>query len=221
MLNIRRMKEKIIRYRKWVIVGVIGLVTVFLGLWAVDMMRGAKLSVLVAPVDAVVKVNGEEMKEARFKRFFPGEVLVEVSREGLTPKKFKLELEWGKVKTVEAYLVDANGEFDFYLKKRKDFERLKLVAKDEKAKEFIKTELRKMTLGEILPLSKSWKEVYPSKVDGRWERGVRIMAANQEEDECQRFFCLKVVSNTGEEDTAKAMLKEKGYNYEDYEVVNE
>lgn len=189
-----------------------------IGVVILRFFRNAKLAVMVAPIDAKVKINGIEYSNGNHK-FFAGKVSVEVSKEGFDTQKFEIELKSKETKTLYVAL-SQSGNYNWYKRHSEDYDALKLIASDD-AKSFIeKTETSKQIIS-VLPLRYVTTLTNGNNApDGRpfYET---ILTNGTSDKKCKTIFCLKLQDNTGDEKIARRLVEEAGFNYDDYEIIHE
>lgn len=115
-----RLMDKMYRNMVLLFVGAIALVlALFLGVIPMveGMNRPAYLEVLVAPVDATVKIGDKRYRNAMYE-MEPGEYTATMERNGFLKKEVKLNLERGKTTGLYAYLdLPSEGGWEFYEEK--------------------------------------------------------------------------------------------------------
>lgn len=173
----------------------------------IDGLRNARVNILVAPYGAKVKIDGVDVNGSS--RFYPKrDVEVEISKDGFTSKKMKVDLEANKTTLIHTYLLDEQNSLNKYRENIHDYDVLRLVA-DETAKEFIYKTDKAKSINEILPIE---------KVVGVDPTTLRQVDESELEKKCKTFLCLKV-DGVNNDSRIKSLLNEYGYNFEDYSYI--
>ena len=154
--------------------------------------RNARLTIIVTPVDSTIQINGKQFNNGTTDRF-PGEVEIKVSHDGLDDKVIKLNLESQDV--------------------------LRLIG-DEKVKDYLKETERKLTIKDVLPISRITASDTPNKKNGMYSRDT-IINDGTSNPECDRIICLLLIDNTESDDVARELMKEYGYDFDDYKIIRE
>lgn len=211
---------------KWVrlilvldIVAIIAIVAVAI----VNSLRTAVIEFNVTPVNSVISVNGDSSYSNGSYRFFPGTYEITVSREGLDPKTFILELGNNDIQTVALFLSN-NGNFDFYELKENysSFAKLAEIASaannltidhDTSAEKFIEEFNRKTSIDQILPLEYQF-------VDDTNYGANSFFAINENPNCIYNGLCLIVspIINASE-DQILEFIRTNGYNPNDYQIT--
>ncbi len=188
-------------------------VLIIIGSILYNIFKNARLTIIVAPTDAEVYINGSRKGSGTIDTF-PGKVNIRISKDGMDTKEFTVDLESHKTATVYAYLTQ-DGSLDYYKDDKASYEILKLIA-DEDADKFIQEQERIVSIRSILPLSR-----YTSGSNGRTGgmSGSETLIEDATNEDCKKIICLKLTDNTGSDETAKALLKENGYDFEDYYFI--
>ena len=179
--------------------------------------RNARLTIIVTPVDSTIQINGKQFNNGTTDRF-PGEVEIKVSHDGLDDKVIKLNLESHKTTTAHIYLTK-DGKFDYYESSKTDYDVLRLIG-DEKVKDYLKETERKLTIKDVLPISRITASDTPNKKNGMYSRET-IINDGTSNPECDRIICLLLIDNTESDDVARELMKEYGYDFDDYKIIRE
>lgn len=176
--------------------------------------RSATIDILVAPSEAIITLNDKKYENFGTYNVMPGDYHVEIFMEGMQSKEYDLSLVDGEYTRIWDYLVGTDGEFSYYEEHPDEVVYLADVA-DEKAKLFV-AEFEKMRgIKDVLPLT------FSNTYDQNATEVISISVDWGEGDECEeKPYCLIVYDYTGK-NTAKAlsMIREAGYNPDDYELV--
>ncbi len=216
--------------KRWVKAVFVADILVFIAIIAIIVWHTTKTAIItfsVAPVDAIITLNGQSDYKNGTYKLHPGNYKITISRDGLESKTFDLELDSDHVATVTTFLVGENNNFEFYELKDNytSFQKLSEIASagnnqttdhDTSAEEFIaKFQGLQSFYSANLPFEYS---EYGNSTDGRTtlEYGITVRTSN--EDTCQKFLCIKVVGKNTEKTFINQLLTERGFNLEDYEI---
>lgn len=175
--------------------------------------KSSTLTILVAPSDATVLVNGKEYKNGTYE-FAPGEITATIKKEGFESKTLSLNLEKNSDTRLYDFLIEKSGDFSYYRTNQADFEILKLVSKNsDEAQKFISSYNDELALKDFLPITYSNNSFDPSNYIN--------LSITYNTDECkQKPYCLLVYETfSGHLDLALSLLRQYGYNPSDYEIV--
>ncbi|MCQ2571154.1 MAG: hypothetical protein MJ154_02825 [Candidatus Saccharibacteria bacterium] len=178
-------------------------------------LKSSKLTIVVTPIDSEISINSEKRNNGTYS-MFPGEVTVKVERGGLDAKELKVKLKPNETTVVHVYLTK-NGKFDYYEGSKADYSLLKLIG-DEKVEDYLKEMEKKVSIKEVLPLSKYSSSTKPSPTNGMLSRETLIKDGTDDE-QCGRVICLILIDNTGDTKVAESLLAAHGYNLSDYKII--
>jgi len=178
----------------------------------------------VAPVDAKIFVNGAEYTNGKF-AIMPGKYEIEISHNGLSTKKFNIELKAQDYITFSTFLSNSE-DFEFYMLKDnyESFKKLSEIASaennrtfdnDKSAEEFIKSFSKKISIGNILPIN--YQETNEEDISMSPYFSIDI------NKDCKYYnLCLLVspVLNTTHEEVLD-FIRNRGYNPDVYEIIFE
>ena len=162
---------------------------------------------MVAPSKVTIRLDGKKIQNGA-RKIRAGKHTLELSLDGLEPKKQEFEISTQETKSINLYLTGENEDFSYYLNDEKDIELLSTIA-DEKAAEFISDYYKAKNITELLPLRivKDYGEVSSELTLGK---------------DCTRSYCLKITdSGAVLKDEMLSKIKALGYNPEDYEIQYE
>lgn len=182
---------------------------------AYNVNKNARLTVIVTPIDATIKINGKQYNNGTAD-FFPGEVEIEVSRKDFDTKTVTVNLESHKTTTALVYLTQ-DGDLDYYETSAADYEILRLVADDNVA-EYLEKMEKRLAIRDLLPLTKNTDADTPDSKYGVYSRQTLINDGSELPD-CNRVICLSLIDNTDSDDVARALLDEYGYNFDDFKII--
>ena len=179
-------------------------------------MKTATIDILVAPSDATIELNGTKYDNLKSHSIMPGEYHVKISMDGMETKEFDVGIEDGELKRIWTYLLDSESDFSYYVTHPDEISILGEVA-DVKAEEFIVEYNRLNAIQEVLPLQ------FSNTFDKNATEVISISVRWGVDDECdEKAFCLIVHDFTGKNtERALQLIKEAGFNPNDYELVYE
>lgn len=174
---------------------------------SVGVSNGAKSAVadiLVAPVEATIKINGE-IYEAGTYKIEPGSAKIEIAADGFETKNLELNFVDGMTTRVHDFLEPMGDNLNYYSKNEGDFDILKRINTDE-AERLVKI----ISIRDELPMT----YFKYGGLDGNSSE-VTI----NEDMECSKVYCLLSIGDTDKNhQITNSMIKEKGYNPDDYEI---
>ncbi|MBR3157309.1 hypothetical protein IKF20_02695 [Candidatus Saccharibacteria bacterium] len=173
--------------------------------------KTATVNIYVAPSEAVIELNGRSYSNFESYNLIPGDYHAKISMEGMQTKEFDFELYEGEFKRIKDYLLDENGGFDYYLKNPDDISVLAQATDDESVHAFIDEFEAMASILNKLPLE------YYDRSDPEKPIGVYI---EQSEDTCmEKAICLVVYGGEKNREIALELIREAGYNPDDYEIT--
>ncbi|MBR3256087.1 hypothetical protein IKG10_00205 [Candidatus Saccharibacteria bacterium] len=215
---------------KWVRLALIinAIIIVIIVIIAIDnAQKTATLMINLAPADAKVSLGGQDYMSGAY-QIKPGEYSITISRDGLTPKEFTINVEGDSVTNLVTFLSN-NGNLDYYTLKGNygSFYTLSQIAavdnnittdQDKTAEEFIAKYQKAYNLYQTaLPINFT---EYESLEHGR-SLATDITIKRTEED-CTKTLCIQVLALTSDGVDGKALANElltsNGFNLEDYEI---
>lgn len=214
----KNFKNYIVEHKKGVLIGMAGVLAVLAAIFVIlDLLKNAYISIVVTPLDSKIYINGEVYSNGTFRRY-PGRANIKIERDGMVTKSFELDLVGGKTTLLHVYLNGEGEDFSYYDTSIDDYETLKIIADDELSKEYIKEMERKLSVLDVLPLTKWTSADTPSPSNGQLSRET-IISDGTERIGCDRIICLLLQDNTGSEETARALLRAAGYDFDDYKII--
>ena len=173
----------------------------FVGLYVyIVRPKPAKLTILVAPVDSTVLINGKAYKNGTFE-IAQGKYTVSIDKDGFERKEVDLTVEKDSHAKLYEYLEPAEGYYS-----EKDFDLLKYLAKDEEKRELIKKREISKQIARQLPYIDN-KMVIRQYIDS---------------DECRQdpYLCLVVTKNkdVAEDEVTKA-IENLGFDPTSFKIV--
>ncbi|MBQ3352761.1 hypothetical protein IJG89_00185 [Candidatus Saccharibacteria bacterium] len=221
---------KTILKNKWVI-GFLAfdaiVVFIIILLMIIDAKKTVTVEVNVAPLDAVVLIDGHNYKENTF-RINPGVHEVQISREGLSTKTFSVDADLDSIFNITTFL-SADGNFDFYTLDNNYASFLELARigsadnnitmdQDTSAEAFIEKMEKEVELyQQKLPIDYTKYE----SVDGRDIMAYDLtMRRASDRSSCTKYLCIEAfMILTDDKNLVNERLEEEGFNMEDYEIV--
>lgn len=202
------MMDKLKNIKKILLVTLSVAVFAIVTLLIADILKNARVNILVAPIDVEVKIDGKKVNGST--RFYPKEhVLVELSKEGFEKKEFYIDLKSNETVLIHDFLKHKTDGMGYYLKNKNDLELLKIIQNDE-TKDFFNKINKNSTIMRILPIKNS-----VSDNNGTVEY---TEISNDASDKC--VMCLKIQTNYGNNmEKIKNVFKKYGYNYDDFNIT--
>lgn len=160
----------------------------------------ATIDILIAPSSSIISIAGQDYTNGAYK-MRPGKYTATIKKDGFEEKQIEIELLDNHITKLYDYLLMPDDNFSWYSNSGHQDD-LKILQKigDEKAKNFIKA----ISIDNILPISDRQSGIVIDKKLG----------------DCTKNFCLKVTGNLKDNyDLVKNLIKQKGYNPEDYEIT--
>lgn len=179
--------------------------------------KTATIDILVAPTDSTILLNGRPYQNGEYD-IRPGEYKIEIKKDGFETKTIDFNLTKDGFKRIYTYLLPENKSFSYYdsSEHSNDFYTLEQIAKfdnDQKLKDYITSREKRLSIISILPLVFSQ---YTNHYKDYTEYAVDL---NASVENCPKILCLKIVDvNGNNEQNALNLIKEKGYNPDDYEI---
>ena len=177
-------------------------------------LKTATVDILVAPIEATVKLNGRAYENQRSYDLRPGKYTAEISYDGLESKKVEFTLEKNSFYRLREYLTGKDGDLSFYKKNDTNYEVFREIAQNnDKLADFIKTQDKALALRDELPIEISeYTEGFQSQI---WY----IINFDTSEKDCDKAACIVITDlSGGSEQAAKNLLVSKGYRLEDYKI---
>lgn len=192
--------------------------------------KNMTLSILVAPTDAKITINGKEYTNGNYQEFPASKISVTIERDGFDTKELELEGGSNKVVKIQTYL--ETQKLEKYREMGDSYRVLRLIAdySDTKISNFIaesnKIEEIKYKLPVWTMASFSNPEVHTTgegfNTTENINPGIKLVDGNQEL-ECEKMSCIKALisgERTNREDQAiNDKIRELGYNPSDYQII--
>lgn len=208
-----RVRNFLASHKKIVVPSAIAIVTLLVLLIVISILRSANLYIMVAPENAIVKVNGKELANGKH-RVFIGHKTIEISGEGIETETIELNAGLFSDNAVLRALAP-NGDYSTYKQNANDYIILKHVNSmdgSDETKAFVSKMEKAYRLKNELPLSNNFYNSYNRLAYST------ITDATNEED-CKALLCLRLNKDTEMAKNAmKDRLAELGYDIEDYVV---
>lgn len=173
----------------------------------------ASIDIQVTPIDATISINGKNYENLTSHNMLPGDYHVVISMDGMQEKELDFTLEKDGFYKLQAYLLDENGGFDYYLNHPGDELILSEIADDKKSKEFVKKYEKATSILNELPIE------YDSYTPD-FAFYTQFKIAYSDKEDCPKVACLDVIDSTGNsEEAAIQLIRDKGFNPDDYEIT--
>ena len=198
--------------KKIKLLSIVALIIVLLiigSIYIVDLLRNARVNILIAPINTEVKIDGKKVEGST--RFYPkSNVLVELSKNGFKKKEFYVDLKANETTLIHDFLEHEEKGINYYLNNKKDLELLKIIQNDE-TKEFFDNLEKKLRIIKVLPIKNTIQNL-----NGETEYTEIINAAN---NEC--VACLRIKTSYGNNiEKIQKVFSSYGFNYDDYYIVS-
>ena len=170
-------------------------------------LKTAVVDIEITPSIAKVQIGGESFMPGAY-RTYPGKYMATISAEGFQSKTVEVDLNDASTTKIYDYLLPNDDNLNYYARNNDDFELLKQFD-DEEAKKIVDI----VSIKSVLPMTRF-------KYGGL--NGKSSETTISEMVDCSTYFCLIAIGDLGENNSiVKEMIKEKGYNPEDYEIKYE
>ena len=189
--------------------------------------KNAIIELVVAPIDATISINGNSSYHNGTFRIHPGTYEIVISYDGLDSKSFSIKLEPNSSTAIITFLTE-NGNLDFYelkdnyssylmLSKIASSSDNRTTDRDTSAEAFItKFEKNYSLYQSKLPINHTEYELIDNK-----DTMVYNLAIRQASDKssCTKYLCIEAIMIlTDDKNLVNSMLKDAGFNLEDFEV---
>lgn len=184
-------------------------------------IRSAAVNISVAPVDAVITINGKKYDNNSSYKLFPkNNATIEISHDGLETQKITVDFKRNSTTSIHRYLSNKKDKFSYYLQdeNQKDLDQLDKIAPFLSGDDELQVFVKKMGIRNALPIS------YEECTDeaNKYSCFSLFINAGYYKD-CGRQFCIAISDNSSEkhEDTYSRLVTEKGFKLSDYKVIYE
>lgn len=209
-------------FKKIIIILVILAVLGGISVLVYNLLKSAELSIMVAPTEATVTIDGKEYTNGQYKFFPRNGVEIEISAPGYKTQNIELDLMANQVTPLRAVLEDEDGGYESYLATSESFELLKMVSAEVENKElldFVNSVKKRIGILDILPVNENQGEFY---VDQHgfivsMDANAAILQIMASGDDCGVVPCIDVYESNGDLEKARSYIRKKGYNPDDYE----
>lgn len=172
--------------------------------------KTVSIDIYVAPSDAIIELNGKKYDNFSSYNLMPGEYHVSISMDGMKTKEYDLALENDGFARIWEYLVDDDGSLNYYLENPDEISILTKFSDDEEVKKVIEHYDKVVSIRDALPLE------YYDRSDPDNSVGVFV---EEDINECiDKILCLVIYGGEKNRDIALGLIKEAGYNPDDYGI---
>lgn len=176
----------------------------------IHLAKTATIDINVAPNDATITLNGRKYDNNTSHDVLPGNYHVKIAMDGMQAKEYDITLEKNGFVRIWDYLLDEKGGFDYYLTHPDDMATLAELDIDQKVKDIVNYYNRITSIRDMLPLE------YYERFEVDKPLGVFI---EEDPNDCDsKALCLVVYGGEKNRDIALKLIKEAGYNPEDYGI---
>ena len=170
----------------------------------------ASVDIYVLPSEATIELNGKRFDNFSSYNLMPGEYRVKISMDGMQTREYDLTLEDNGFERVWNYLLSDNGSFDYYISHPDEAPLLTKFRSDENVKKFMEYHDKVVSIRDALPLE------YYERSDPNNQMGVFI---EEDGEECSGvLLCLVVYGGEQHKNIALDLIKNAGYNPDDYRI---
>ncbi|MBQ9180751.1 hypothetical protein IJ135_01490 [Candidatus Saccharibacteria bacterium] len=178
----------------------------------INVNRPATVEILMAPSFATAEIRGAEYRSGTYE-LDPGEAEAVITADGFTTKTMRLGLVGGETTKLYVYLMPEDGSLDWYLAHPEEQMILNTIG-DARANAESAAYAEENPIVEVLPI------IY-ANYDAKWEY-TEFRVDGGKFEECEKEFCLKITDATGGNyENALELIRKKGFNPEDYEIIYE
>lgn len=209
-------KSHLIRNRKIVLIFASILFLVIIGLsifFTIDNShKTATVNILVAPTFATVEIDHHKFSTDTTIKYYPGNYTAKISADGFESQEITLELSPDQATDLYLYLTPNSDRSNFYQQNTREATRMQTIvdylatkSATEYTDEHPITNILPIIVVESDPETFAWTEF---RIDyGKFKS-------------CKSDFCLKITDSTGgNRDRAINLIREKGFNPNDYEII--
>ena len=176
----------------------------------IHLAKTATIDINVAPNDATITLNGRKYDNNTSHDVLPGNYHVKIAMDGMQTKEYDISLERNGFIRIWDYLLDEKGGFDYYLTHPDDMATLAELDIDQKVKDIVNYYNRITSIRDMLPLE------YYERFEVDKPLGVFI---EEDPNDCDsKALCLVVYGGEKNRDIALKLIKEAGYDPEDYGI---
>lgn len=215
------MLERFKAHPKRYIAIVLGLIAVVALIFVIlDILKSAKINILVAPGDsAIVTINGEHYTNGSYRSFPKGKAKIKIEAQGFKTKEYELDIAANTTTLIHDFLEPEDGDFSVYDKNKQDYKIIELTGTSKEALSYLTESKKRQNVTIYLPLTRINKLPIAEANKKKELYHETVLSNASTEEECKAVVCLQLSDNFGEEKTARELLKEKGFNYDDYQII--
>ncbi|MBR3056193.1 hypothetical protein IKG64_02755 [Candidatus Saccharibacteria bacterium] len=186
------------------------LVLLLIGVAIFQNTKTATVDILTVPSVAKVKIGGGDYESGVY-RIHPGDYEATVYADGFVTKMMPVEARAGEISKVWVYLVPEEGNLNYYAQHVDDWYNMGLMS-DEEAQRVYKV----LSIQEELPMD------YVEQNETEYEGAVvasKYIVIDKSNVSCEAYYCLRIATIFNKsEDTVRAILAEKSFNMDDYDI---
>lgn len=176
------------------------------------LIYSATLTTAIAPSTATLTIDGKTYPINQDLKLKPSDTTAFISAEGFKSQEIPLSLIKNETTTLYTYLIPENDDLSWYYNNPTE-NKLLLEIGGLQASTDGKNFLNKYPITQILPIAIS--ENIPNSDQTR-----SFLINYGDSSTCKSNFCLLITDFTGgNQETALNLIREKGYNPDDYEVI--
>lgn len=185
---------------------------IIMGIVSINMLYSATLDIVVVPTEAKILINGEEYKNGVYQNARTGKAKVNISLDGFETQEFEIELKRDERTRLYTYL---EGNEEWYESMDEDNQNLLDIINEHKGEQqTVELKDKYPIMADIPIVFERYLSNYTEYVSYRVDGG--------KYDGCEQEFCLKITDiSGGNYEKALDVIREKGYNPSDYEIIYE
>jgi hypothetical protein len=172
--------------------------------------KNATVDIYVAPSGATIELNGKKYDNFSSYELMPGNYRVRISMEGMKTNEYDFTLEPNGFVRVWKYLLDDNGSLEYYLNNPNEITFLSRFTDDKIIGDFMNHYDKVSSIRDVLPLE------YYERIDPNNTLGVFV--EEDTEDCTKELLCLVVYGGEQNRNIALDLIKQAGYNPDDYRI---
>lgn len=186
-------------------------VTIFI----INSGKTATLQTTIAPSSAVITFDNNSYQVNRDYKFRPTSTKATISADGFQSQEIDLELKDNETTHIFLYLIPEDGDMSWY-DERPEETKLLLAVGGLQALQYAEDYHKKYPISTVLPLT--FVDVNPETYE--W---TEFRIDGGEFNDCKtNDYCVKITDSTGNNhERALNLIREKGFNPVDYEIIYE
>lgn len=189
-----------------------------------NVTRNATIVFNIAPVDALIQIDGNGEYHNGANDIYPGSHTVTISHNGLITKSFIIEAQSGLVTTLSTFLSSEDKSFSFYQQKDNypSFQKLAEIASKDNNQTTDQDTSAETFIADYQSAYKLWQS---SKLPIRYAKHGEYGHLTEDVtirkgQDCYLTLCLEALMvGTSDHNLIKSLLEKNGFNAEEYEII--